>query len=33
MLVCAVGMWIMRYWAVLGFLALLAILVVLRASR
>lgn len=28
MLVCAVGMWTMRYWAVLGFMALLAILVV-----
>jgi hypothetical protein len=31
MLVCAVGMWFMRYWAVLGFMALLAILVVLAA--
>jgi uncharacterized membrane protein (DUF2068 family) len=28
MLVCAAGMWRMRYWAVLGFMALLAILVV-----
>jgi uncharacterized membrane protein (DUF2068 family) len=28
MLICAVGMWQMRYWAVLGFMALLAILVV-----
>ena len=27
MLICAVGMWLMRYWAVLGFMALLAILV------
>ncbi len=27
MLVCAVGMWQMRYWAVLGFMALLAILI------
>ena len=31
MLVCAGGMWMMRYWAVLGFMALLAILVVLAA--
>jgi uncharacterized membrane protein (DUF2068 family) len=31
MLICAVGMWLMRYWAVLGFMALLAILVVLAA--
>ena len=31
MLVCAVGMWLMRYWAVLGFMALLAIIVVLAA--
>ena len=31
MLVCAAGMWFMRYWAVLGFMALLAILVVLAA--
>ena len=31
MLVCAVGMWFLRYWAVLGFMALLAILVVLAA--
>jgi hypothetical protein len=28
MLVCAAGMWQMRYWAVLGFMALLAILLV-----
>jgi uncharacterized membrane protein (DUF2068 family) len=28
MLLCAVGMWQMRYWAVLGFMALLAILLV-----
>jgi uncharacterized membrane protein (DUF2068 family) len=28
MLICAAGMWQMRYWAVLGFLALLAILIV-----
>jgi uncharacterized membrane protein (DUF2068 family) len=27
MLICAFGMWTMRYWAVLGFMALLAILV------
>jgi uncharacterized membrane protein (DUF2068 family) len=27
MLICAIGMWTMRYWAVLGFMALLAILV------
>jgi uncharacterized membrane protein (DUF2068 family) len=27
MLLCAAGMWTMRYWAVLGFMALLAILV------
>ena len=31
MLVCAIGMWFLRYWAVLGFMALLAILVVLAA--
>jgi hypothetical protein len=31
MLICAVGMWMLRYWAVLGFMALLAILVVLAA--
>jgi hypothetical protein len=31
MLVCAGGMWMLRYWAVLGFMALLAILVVLAA--
>jgi uncharacterized membrane protein (DUF2068 family) len=28
MFICAAGMWLMRYWAVLGFMALLAILVV-----
>jgi amino acid permease len=28
MLVCAVGMWRLRYWAVLGFQALLALIVV-----
>lgn len=28
MFVCAVGMWTLRYWAVLGFMALLAIAVV-----
>jgi hypothetical protein len=28
MFMCAIGMWLMRYWAVLGFMALLAILVV-----
>jgi hypothetical protein len=28
MFVCAIGMWLMRYWAVLGFMALLAIAVV-----
>ena len=33
MFVCAVGMWFMRYWAVLGFMALLAIMVVLRGWR
>ena len=27
MLVCAVGMWQLRYWAVLGFMALLAIMI------
>jgi uncharacterized membrane protein (DUF2068 family) len=27
MLICAVGMWTLRYWAVLGFMALLAILI------
>lgn len=27
MLVCAIGMWMLRYWAVLGFMALLAIAV------
>jgi uncharacterized membrane protein (DUF2068 family) len=27
MLICAAGMWQMRYWAVLGFMALLAILI------
>lgn len=28
MFACAIGMWLMRYWAVLGFMALLAIAVV-----
>ena len=28
MFMCAIGMWLMRYWAVLGFMALLAIFVV-----
>jgi len=32
MLICAVGMWAMRYWAVLGFMALLAILLVFAAG-
>jgi hypothetical protein len=27
MFVCAIGMWMLRYWAVLGFMALLAIAV------
>lgn len=27
MFVCAIGMWLLRYWAVLGFMALLAIAV------
>jgi hypothetical protein len=31
MLVCAGGMWQLRYWAVLGFMALLAIIVTLFA--
>ena len=31
MLVCAVGMWRLRYWAVLGFMALLAIIITLFA--
>jgi hypothetical protein len=31
MLVCAVGMWRLRYWAVLGFMGLLAIIVTLFA--
>jgi len=31
MLVCAVGMWQMRYWAVLGFQAILAIVILLFA--
>jgi hypothetical protein len=31
MLVCAVGMWRLRYWAVLGFMGLLAIIVALFA--
>jgi hypothetical protein len=29
MLVCAVGMWRMRYWAVLGFQAILAIVILI----
>jgi hypothetical protein len=29
MLVCAVGMWQMRYWAVLGFQAILAIVILI----
>jgi uncharacterized membrane protein (DUF2068 family) len=32
MVVCAVGMWRMRYWAVLGFMALLAILILFAAG-
>jgi hypothetical protein len=32
MTVCAVGMWKMRYWAVLGFMALLAILLTAVAT-
>ena len=28
MFACAIGMWLMRYWAVLGFMALLAIIVI-----
>jgi hypothetical protein len=31
MLVCAIGMWRLRYWAVLGFMGLLAIIVTLFA--
>jgi hypothetical protein len=31
MLVCAVGMWQLRYWAVLGFMGLLAIIITLFA--
>jgi uncharacterized membrane protein (DUF2068 family) len=31
MLVCAAGMWKMRYWAVLGFMGLLAIVITLSA--
>ncbi len=31
MIVCAVGMWQMRYWAVLGFQAVLAIVVLIFA--
>ncbi len=31
MLVCAVGMWRLRYWAVLGFMGLLAIIITLFA--
>jgi len=29
MLICAGGMWLMRYWAVLGFMAILAIVVLI----
>jgi uncharacterized membrane protein (DUF2068 family) len=32
MLICAFGMWTMRYWAVLGFMALLAILVLFAVA-
>ena len=32
MFLCAGGMWLMRYWAVLGFMALLAILLVFAAG-
>jgi uncharacterized membrane protein (DUF2068 family) len=32
MLICAVGMWMLRYWAVLGFMALLAILILFAAG-
>ncbi len=32
MLVCAGGMWFLRYWAVLGFMALLAILILFAAG-
>lgn len=32
MLICAWGMWTMRYWAVLGFMALLAILLTFAAA-
>lgn len=32
MLVCAAGMWFLRYWAVLGFMALLAILILFSAG-
>jgi hypothetical protein len=31
MIVCAIGMWHMRYWAVLGFQAVLAIVVLIFA--
>ncbi len=31
MLVCAIGMWRLRYWAVLGFMGLLAIIITLFA--
>jgi uncharacterized membrane protein (DUF2068 family) len=32
MLICAGGMWMLRYWAVLGFMALLAILILFAAA-
>jgi uncharacterized membrane protein (DUF2068 family) len=32
MLICAGGMWMLRYWAVLGFMALLAILILFAAG-
>ena len=32
MLICAIAMWQMRYWAVLGFMALLAILIVFAVT-
>jgi len=32
MLICAAGMWQLRYWAVLGFMALLAILILFAAG-
>ena len=31
MFVCAIGMWLMRYWAVLGFMALLALMLLFFA--